>query len=565
MAPQSKKRPIAGGGQDEDNHGKAMDSHSKKRRIAGGGDGEDRISELPDDLLGHILSFLPNNVAARTAVLSRRWRYIFAYVHTISFEEEEGEREDDWITLFSDAEEKKSMSRKLLDQMNAALLCRRRCAGRHVPLRSFHFAFDSYHQWDRVIVDAWVNYVVRHSSQELHLDLRFWIGPICGGGGGERHRFSTIVDSEPLLPGLIYDLPRSLYSCVALQTLCLTYCDLNLPESIDLPFLKTMRLTGIHGSGSRIQRLISSCPRLADLTLEALGQLKTLSLLDKGLRSFALLCCHNVDSVAIDASELTTIAYRGTVPDDPSYAFSMLGSPAMSSCTVDFCSKELITSEEEFDSMRRFLAMFAGSTHLHLESDRLGSCIDSDLFPAAGFRTFTNLRRLELTGHVPDCGVAIAVRRILEMTPNLESLTLFLKPEKCNSTYCDSESDGSSDSGYISHSDDDDDTDVDDYSSNIGYNSHCDEDSDDSEEDSYPAVASFSAIRCLRRRVREINLVHYKADDGQATLARLLLSNALVLQRVCVVLTRDGLGMQRSKERRIKRWMVSRSAKAVFL
>ncbi|EEE60636.1 hypothetical protein OsJ_14073 [Oryza sativa Japonica Group] len=519
-----------------------MASQSKKRRIAGGGDGEDRISELPDDLLGHILSFLPNNLAARTAVLSRRWRYIFGYVHTISFEEEEGEREDDWITMYFQAEEKKSMSWKLLDRMNAALLCRRRCAGRHVPLRSFHFACDSYHVWDRVIVDAWVTYVVCHSSQELHLDLRFWIGPICAGG--ERDRLSTIVDSEPpVFPGRHYELPRSLYSCVALQTLCLSYCDLNLLESIDLSLLKTMRLTGIHGSRSRIQRLISSCPRLADLTLEALRQLKTLSLLDKRLRSFALRCCHNVDNVAIDASELTTIAYRGA-----------RGTHHLGGGIRQYA--------------KRFLAMFAGSTHLHLKFDRLGSCIDSDLFPAAGFRTFTNLRRLELTGHVPDCGVAIAMRRILEMTPNLESLTLFLKPEKCNPTNCDSESesDGSSDSGYISHSDDDDDdTDGDDYGSNIGYNSHSEEDGDDSEEDSSPGIASFSAIRCLRRRVKEINLVHYEGDDGQATVARLLLRNALVLQCVCVVLTRGRIGMQMRKKRKIKRWMMSRSAKAVFL
>lgn len=212
--------------------------------------------------------------------------------------------------------------------------------------------------------------------------------------------------------------------------------------------------------------------------------------------------------------------------------------------------------------------MFAGSTHLHLKFDRLGSCIDSDLFPAAGFRTFTNLRRLELTGHVPDCGVAIAMRRILEMTPNLESLTLFLKPEKCNSTNCDSESesDGSSDSGYISHSDDDDDdTDGDYYGSNIGYNSHSEEDGDDSEEDSSTGIASFSAIGSLRRRVKEINLVHYEGDDGQATVARLLLRNALVLQCVCVVLTRGRIGIQMRKKRKIKRWMMSRSAKAVFL
>ncbi|MBA0728180.1 hypothetical protein Golax_001102 [Gossypium laxum] len=38
----------------------------------------DRINNLPDPILSHILSFLPNKEAVRTSILSTRWKYLFA-------------------------------------------------------------------------------------------------------------------------------------------------------------------------------------------------------------------------------------------------------------------------------------------------------------------------------------------------------------------------------------------------------------------------------------------------------------------------------------------------------
>ncbi|MBA0705583.1 hypothetical protein Golax_017768 [Gossypium laxum] len=46
----------------------------------------DRISDLPDSILTHILSFLSTKEAVGTSILSSRWRYIFTLVPNLHFD-----------------------------------------------------------------------------------------------------------------------------------------------------------------------------------------------------------------------------------------------------------------------------------------------------------------------------------------------------------------------------------------------------------------------------------------------------------------------------------------------
>lgn len=48
---------------------------------------EDRISQLPDGILCHILSFLPIKCALATCILSSRWRFVWTSLPNLCFDE----------------------------------------------------------------------------------------------------------------------------------------------------------------------------------------------------------------------------------------------------------------------------------------------------------------------------------------------------------------------------------------------------------------------------------------------------------------------------------------------
>ncbi|AEE77441.1 F-box/RNI-like superfamily protein [Arabidopsis thaliana] len=63
-------------------------SHRKIQRII---DGADFINYMPDDILHHILSFIPTDLAMRTSVLSRRWRHVWCETPCLDIKLKHGE------------------------------------------------------------------------------------------------------------------------------------------------------------------------------------------------------------------------------------------------------------------------------------------------------------------------------------------------------------------------------------------------------------------------------------------------------------------------------------------
>jgi hypothetical protein len=92
-----------------------------------------------------------------------------------------------------------------------------------VALRRLRFAFDSYHSWDGVHVDQWLHYLLKHGSQELHLDLRFAIWTTICTRSHDTKDVDNASDSEDVRKsGFIffreYSSPASSYGRSASST-----------------------------------------------------------------------------------------------------------------------------------------------------------------------------------------------------------------------------------------------------------------------------------------------------------------------------------------------------------
>jgi hypothetical protein len=57
--------------------------------------------------------------------------------------------------------------------------------------------------------------------------------------------------------------------------------------------------------------------------------------------------------------------------------------------------------------------------------------------------------------------------------------------------------------------------------------------------------------------VKEINMVHYEGREAERMMARLLFCNALVLERMCIVLVRGTFAFQSKLKDEIDSWVVA--------
>lgn len=123
-------------------------------------EGQDIVSNLPDFIIGHILSFLPTKLAVRTSVLSKRWTYLWTFITKLSFEDKERR---DWNLYYTFKDSKKIKKTCFLNFVNRVLL--------HLnssSLQSFSLVISE--KYNPSHINDWISAVLNRRVKKLCVD-----------------------------------------------------------------------------------------------------------------------------------------------------------------------------------------------------------------------------------------------------------------------------------------------------------------------------------------------------------------------------------------------------------
>lgn len=165
----------------------------------------DRISNLPDSLLCHILSFLPTKQSVATTILSTRWKPLWTVVPVLDFEDIKRQNQDDV------AESNDGMT-------FTHFVWRVYALRKPVHVKKLKLQFHNRSVVDPIYVRTWISYAIGHHLEELRLYL---LGNL----------------SQPI------ELPQSFYNSESLKVLRLDgEVLLNCPSFVHFPNLEHLFL-----------------------------------------------------------------------------------------------------------------------------------------------------------------------------------------------------------------------------------------------------------------------------------------------------------------------------------
>ncbi|KAM3295620.1 hypothetical protein ACQJBY_038109 [Aegilops geniculata] len=189
-----------------------------------GGDGQDHISRLPDDLLSNIVSRLPTKEAARTMVLSTRWRCVWAATPL----------------LVDDAHLRAADGPRDFHAVRAVS----RCVAAHPgPVRAVRFTRTSFHRQEYAL-ERLIASLAAKKIQDLILFNRPW--------------------------PLDMPLPDSILDCASLTRLYICVWRWRFPDSTTLrPAFPNLEELGLFHSiieDREVDALLAHCPKLKILS-----------------------------------------------------------------------------------------------------------------------------------------------------------------------------------------------------------------------------------------------------------------------------------------------------------
>ena len=196
-------------------HNTTRDNFSLGKMVVDNNDTKDLLSHLHDNILGHILSFLPAIEAVRTSVLSKRWIHVWTSITGVRFDDS---------MLYSG---KRMSKEQFINFVNKTLFHLGDSSILNFSLILSRFLYDTSQ------ISAWISFILGRGVQNLHI----------------QYADKVLLSS------------CSLFNCSSLEHLMLQMrCTLSVPSFVCLPNLRHLNLSGI--------RLVSDSPSDSkDLTL----------------------------------------------------------------------------------------------------------------------------------------------------------------------------------------------------------------------------------------------------------------------------------------------------------
>ncbi|KAH7520352.1 hypothetical protein FEM48_Zijuj08G0134900 [Ziziphus jujuba var. spinosa] len=230
------------------------------------------FDKLSDSLLFIILTFLPFKEAARTSILSKRWRHIWRATSNMEFNERFFVKPDDF------GSNREIQRRVFIDFAKQWME-----SYQEPVVKNFSLTF-SRPLDEPMVLDSCVRFALAHNVKELGLDF--------SDPQWEKHNLDCYT-------GRSYDLPLigSVYEHRVLESLKLFSCNFNLSGLCNLHSLRHLSLGWIGLNASNVKDLLVNCKLLESLSLVSCHGLDYLQIEGQSLQ---------LKSLVIDSCEITS-------------------------------------------------------------------------------------------------------------------------------------------------------------------------------------------------------------------------------------------------------------------